>query len=182
MKHRTSFATIAVVAIAALAVAGCGSSNKKSSSNSTGSTSSSSAYGGATTSTSASGGAATGGTAMVSTAKVSNKKITKPVLVNSKGFTLYDFEADKGGKSACNGPCAQVWPPLTGKPKAQGAAVASKLGTIKRNDGTSQVTYAGHPLYTYTADKKPGDAVGNDIKSFGASWYALLPTGENASG
>jgi predicted lipoprotein with Yx(FWY)xxD motif len=180
MKHRTSFATIAVVAIAALAVAGCGSSNKNSS-NSTGSSSSSSAYGGAT-STSASGGAATGGTAMVSTAKVNNPKITKPVLVNSKGFTLYDFEADKSGKSACNGQCAQVWPPLTGKPKASGAAVASKLGTIKRDDGSSQVTYAGHPLYTYTADKKPGDAVGNDINSFGASWYALLSTGENASG
>jgi predicted lipoprotein with Yx(FWY)xxD motif len=179
MKHRTSFATIAVVAIAAVAVVGCGSSNKNSS-NSTGSSSSSSAYGGST-STSSSGGAATGGTAAVSTAKVNNPKITKPVLVNSKGFTLYAFEADKGGKSACNGQCAQVWPPLTGKPKAQGTAVASKLGTIKRNDGTSQVTYAGHPLYTYTADQKPGDAVGNDIKSFGATWYAVLPNGQYAS-
>ena len=51
--------------------------------------------------------------------------------------------------------------------------MASKLGTTKRKDGTIQVTYAGHPLYTYVADKKPGEANGNDIYSFGAEWYAL---------
>jgi predicted lipoprotein with Yx(FWY)xxD motif len=55
-----------------------------------------------------------------------------------------------------------------------------KLGTSERKDGTVQVTYAGHPLYTYTGDTKPGDANGNDFSSFGAQWYALLPSGEEA--
>ena len=60
--------------------------------------------------------------------------------------------------------------------------MASKLGTTKRKDGTMQVTYAGHPLYTYVADTKPGDAKGNDFSSFGAEWYALQPSGEEAEG
>ncbi len=106
------------------------------------------------------------------------------VLVDSKGLTLYDFHKDKGGKSACYGACEQVWPPLTteGEPQAGEGAMASKLGTTKRKDGTMQVTYAGWPLYTYVADKKPGEANGNDIDSFGAEWYALQPSGEEAEG
>ena len=63
-----------------------------------------------------------------------------------------------------------------------GGADASKLGTTKRSDGTLQVTYAGLPLYTYVVDGKPGDAKGNDIDSFGAEWYALQPSGEEAEG
>ena len=55
---------------------------------------------------------------------------------------------------------------------------ASKLGTTKRKDGTTQVTFAGHPLYTYTADSKPGEANGNDFSSYGGEWYALTPSGE----
>lgn len=103
-------------------------------------------------------------------------------LVDSKGFTLYYFEKDKGGKSACYGTCAQIWPPLTteGGAKASGGAMAAKLGTTKRSDGTVQVTYAGWPLYTYEADKSPGEANGADIDSFGAEWYALHPNGEKA--
>lgn len=61
-----------------------------------------------------------------------------------------------------------------------GGAQASKLSTIKRSDGTTQVTYAGWPLYTYTADTKPGEANGTDIKSFGASWYPLHANGAKA--
>ncbi len=61
-------------------------------------------------------------------------------------------------------------------------AEASQLGTTKRSDGTVQVTYAGHPLYTYAADTKPGEAKGNDFSSFGAQWYALKPNGEEAGG
>ena len=105
------------------------------------------------------------------------------MLVDSKGFTLYYFEKDKGSaKSACYGACASVWPPLTtsGAAKATGGAEASKLGTTERSDGTTQVTYAGWPLYTYTADTKPGEANGTDVKSFGASWYPLHPNGEKA--
>ena len=102
------------------------------------------------------------------------------VLVDSKGFVLYDFHKDNGTTSACYGECAVVWPPLLseGAPQPSNGANASLLGTTKRKDGTTQVTYAGHPLYTYVADKKPGEANGNDIDSFGAEWYALMGNGE----
>jgi predicted lipoprotein with Yx(FWY)xxD motif len=73
--------------------------------------------------------------------------------------------------------CASVWPPVTGTPHAAGAAVAADLGTITRSDGTTQVTYKGHPLYTYAKDGDGGDAYGQGLKSFGASWYVLKPTG-----
>src|SRR3954467_12443255 len=81
------------------------------------------------------------------------------VLVDAKGRTLYLFEKDKAGKSRCSGSCATNWPPAltSGKPKAGGSAVASRLGTTKRSYGGTQVTYAGHPLYTFILDKnKPG--------------------------
>jgi predicted lipoprotein with Yx(FWY)xxD motif len=102
------------------------------------------------------------------------------VIVDSRGFTLYDFHKDRGTQSRCYGSCAKVWPPLTtsGTPNAENGALASQLSTTKRDDGTTQVTYAGRPLYTYTTDKKPGEAGGNDIDSFGAEWYALQPNGE----
>jgi predicted lipoprotein with Yx(FWY)xxD motif len=173
-----SFPVVAVLAlIALLAIAGCGSSSDSSSSSGSGG----GAYGGGESSTStASSEPSGGGTAAVVTAS-SVPKLGK-VIVDSKGFTLYDFHKDKGGKSSCFGACAQVWPPLTteGKPQVGEGAMASKLGTTKRKDGTVQVTYAGWPLYTYVADKKPGEANGNDFSSFGAQWYALLPSGEEA--
>jgi predicted lipoprotein with Yx(FWY)xxD motif len=70
-----------------------------------------------------------------------------------------------------------VWPPLTGSPKALGGAMSADLGTITRPDGTKQVTYKGHPLYLYVKDKDDGDTYGEGIKSFGAEWYALSPSG-----
>jgi len=118
-----------------------------------------------------------GGTAVVS---VANAAGAGQVLVDSKGFTLYYFKKDKGGKSACYGPCAKVWPPLSGSGKAEGGAMAAKLGTTERSDGTTQVTYAGWPLYTYAGDAKPGEVKGADIDSFGAEWYALHPNGDKA--
>ncbi len=101
------------------------------------------------------------------------------VLVDSRGLTLYDFHKDQGTESSCYGGCAKVWPPLLteGEPHASNGAIPSKLGTTERSDGTVQVTYAGHPLYTYAEDQQPGDANGNDIDSFGAEWYALTPSG-----
>jgi predicted lipoprotein with Yx(FWY)xxD motif len=163
---RKAFPLIATAALGALvAFTGCGG-----------------AYGGGgttTTSTQATTTAAPSGGAVVSVTSV--PKLGR-VLVNSEGLTLYDFHKDKAGKSACYGQCASVWPPLlTGSdPQPSNGATASKLGTTKRKDGTLQVTYAGHPLYLYTADAKPGDANGNDIDSFGAQWYALQPSGEEA--
>ncbi len=60
----------------------------------------------------------------------------------------------------------------------KGGAQASMLGTTERKDGTMQVTYNGHPLYTFVKDEKSGEANGNDYKAFGAQWYALMPNGE----
>ncbi|HMJ34471.1 MAG TPA: hypothetical protein VK501_11185 [Baekduia sp.] len=98
------------------------------------------------------------------------------ILVNAKGVTLYLFMKDKNGKSACTGACAQAWPPLLtkGHPKASGGAASAKLGTTKRSDGTTQVTYNGHPLYTFIMDhNKPGATAGEGLNAFGAEWYVL---------
>ncbi len=106
------------------------------------------------------------------------------VLVDSEGMTLYDFHKDKGTTSSCYGPCAEGWPPMLteGEPTVGNGAMASKLGTTERKDGTTQVTYAGHPLYTFVGDEGPGEANGNDVSAFGAQWYALKGNGEEAGG
>lgn len=99
------------------------------------------------------------------------------VLVDSEGMTLYYFQKDQkgSGKSKCEGACADAWPPLTteGKPEAMSGVESATLGTIERDDGTTQVTYAGWPLYTFVEDKEPGEDNGTDSKAFGASWYPL---------
>jgi len=173
---------IAILAIGALAVAGCGGSNSSSSGEggAYGSGGESTAAQSAKSESSATGEAASAGAVAVA----KNPQLGTTILVDTKGFTLYDFHKDKGGKSACYGACASTWPPLTtgGAPQAMSGAEASQLGTTKRSDGTVQVTYAGHPLYTYAADTKPGEAKGNDFSSFGAQWYALKPNGEEAGG
>lgn len=102
------------------------------------------------------------------------------ILVDAKGRTLYLFLKDKNGKSACAGACAAAWPPLLtkGKPKAAGSASASKLGTTKRSDGTTQVTYNHHPLYRFIQDKNtPGSTKGEGLKAFGAEWYVVGANG-----
>lgn len=177
-KSILAIAALALVAL--LAIAGCGGSDNSSGSGGGGYGSG----GGSTTAaatTASSESTDSGKVAIVSAATV--PKLGK-AIVDAKGFTLYDFHKDKGGDSACYEACAKVWPPLLskGEPQAGEGAMASKLGTTKRKDGTLQVTYAGWPLYTYEADTKPGDAKGNDIDSFGAEWYALQPSGEEAGG
>ena len=101
------------------------------------------------------------------------------VLVDAEGRTLYLFEADKGPMSACGGACASVWPPLTttGKPTAGPGVTASELGTTKRSDGATEVTYNGHPLYTYAGDSAPGQTSGQGLDDYGAEWYALSAGG-----
>ncbi|WP_028060282.1 COG4315 family predicted lipoprotein [Candidatus Solirubrobacter pratensis] len=105
-------------------------------------------------------------------------------LVGPNGRTLYLFEKDKTKKSTCSGACAKAWPPLltTGKPKASGSAKASLLGTTKRSDGTTQVTYKGHPLYYFIQDTKAGQTKGQGIDGFGAEWYVLSPSGKKIEG
>jgi predicted lipoprotein with Yx(FWY)xxD motif len=101
------------------------------------------------------------------------------VVVNSKGLALYEFHKDKGKTSSCYGACAEAWPPLltNGALLAAAGAKSSLLGTTKRKDGTTQVTYAGHPLYGFIGDKKAGDATGNGLTAFGAEWTALTASG-----
>jgi len=101
------------------------------------------------------------------------------ILVDTHGRTLYLFEKDKRGKSACAGACAANWPPLmaTGKPTAARGASAGKLGTTHRKSGL-QVTYAGHPLYRFSGDSRPGQTNGEGLKAFGAEWYVLSPAGK----
>ena len=100
-------------------------------------------------------------------------------ITTSSGHTLYLFRADKGSTSACYGSCATYWPPLltNGAPRATGLVKASLLGTTKRKDGKLQVTYKGHPLYTYVGDSKPGQTAGEGSNASGAKWYALAPSG-----
>ena len=102
------------------------------------------------------------------------------ILVDSRGRTLYLFQKDKGMASSCYSSCASVWPPLTtaGRPRALRGAVASKLGSWKRKDGTLQVTYNGHPLYYYAGDNKAGQTNGQNLNEFGAEWYALSSAGK----
>ena len=102
------------------------------------------------------------------------------VIVDSKGRTLYLFEKDTSRRSACSGQCAQFWPPLLthGAPVARTGVKQSLLGKIRRADGTQQVTYAGHPLYLYIGDSKPGQTNGEGSQEFGAGWDVLSATGK----
>jgi predicted lipoprotein with Yx(FWY)xxD motif len=106
------------------------------------------------------------------------------VLVDSQGRTLYGFEGDRGPRSSCYGACARAWPPLLtrGAPEPSNGTPAAKLGTARRQDGGTQVTYAGHPLYTFSGDKRPGKASGDGVSAFGASWFALKASGQPAGG
>ena len=102
------------------------------------------------------------------------------VVVDSRGKTLYLFEADKRGKSACYGACAKAWPPVLviGKPKAGPGARAALLGVVKRKDGKEQVTYRGHPLYRFFKDTKRGQVKGQGLDFYGGEWYVLTPAGK----
>jgi predicted lipoprotein with Yx(FWY)xxD motif len=160
----------AVATTVALLAAGCGSSGRTTT---TKAAATRSQYPAATTATSTS--AATTGVAVVT-------KHGKPGAILAAGpkkLTVYLFEGDRGSSSSCSGECAAVWPPVTsaGAPVAGAGVVAADLGTITRADGTKQVIYKGHPLYFYAKDGDSGDAYGQGIKGFGASWYVIAPSG-----
>ena len=98
------------------------------------------------------------------------------VLTNAKGFTLYWFAPDTSTKSMCNGSCATFWPPVPG-PATLSAGMSGKLGTITRSDGSVQATFNGHPLYTYSGDKSPGQASGNGLNASGGVWHEVTVSG-----
>lgn len=97
-------------------------------------------------------------------------------LTDQTGRTLYMLASDKGTTSSCYGACATAWPPLvtTGQVTATGAVVAADLGTTTRTDGTTQITYAGHPLYYFARETGPDQVLG-----FGAQgvWFLIAPAG-----
>jgi predicted lipoprotein with Yx(FWY)xxD motif len=118
--------------------------------------------------------AATGATIAVAT----NTKLGQ-ILVDGAGKTVYLFVADKGTTSACYTSCAAIWPPVltTGAPQAGSGAQSSLLGTTARTDGTTEVTYAGHPLYYFVQDQAAGDTMGQGINGFGGLWWVMSPAG-----
>jgi len=97
-------------------------------------------------------------------------------LVDSKGMTLYLFTKDTPNTSNCYGGCATAWPPLltTGAPVPGTGVDDSKLGTTKRTDGTTQVTYNGWPLYYWKNDKAAGDTTGENVQGV---WFVITPDG-----
>ena len=102
------------------------------------------------------------------------------VLVDARGRTLYLFEKDRRGMSECNGACLTYWPPLTGHvaPRAGKGVNQALLGqTRAARGGARQVTYAGHPLYTFALDTRSGQTAGEGVKEFGAKWEAVAASG-----
>ena len=164
---------LAATVLAAAACSSNGSGSSAASSSAAPSTTSAASPSAAPSSTATS---ATGAT--IQTARTS----LGMVLTNGKGMTVYLFEADTGPKPTCYGACAKAWPPVltTGSPAAGPGAKASLLGTTKRTDGTTQVTYAGHPLYFFIASTKPGQVNGQGVNNFGAHWDAVKPSGAQA--
>jgi predicted lipoprotein with Yx(FWY)xxD motif len=112
--------------------------------------------------------------------QVSKKDRIGAYLTDGKGMSLYMFEKDGPNHSTCHDDCARAWPPLLtqGAPGAGAEVDKSKLATIKRPDGTTQVTYAGMPLYYYAKDTAPGEVKGQDVEEFGADWYLVSPDGK----
>lgn len=161
-RRSTNFiAAVAALPLAVVALAGCGNG--------------SSGSGSSARPTTSSGRSATVG--------VANEGLGK-ILVNSQGRTLYLFQKDTGSTSTCTGACAVNWPPLlaNGKPAIGSGANASMIGTTTRPDGKRQITYNGHPLYTFLKDTKAGDTNGEGLSAFGGSWFAVSPAGNQVSG
>jgi len=124
-------------------------------------------------------GAGTSATTSVSGAVGVATTSLGPVLVDSKGLTVYMLTADTSGHSTCSAQCLTFWPLVpaagTGVPQVQGISAA--LATTKATSGASMVTAGGWPLYTFVKDKGPGDVAGEGVKKFGGTWYAVSPSG-----
>lgn len=103
------------------------------------------------------------------------------ILFDSAGQAIYLFDKEKSATSACYGACAEAWPPVLtkGAPKALGEVKQSLLGTTKRTDGTTQVTYGGHPLYFYAHEAK-NEVKCHNIEGFGGLWLAVTSAGRAA--
>jgi len=157
MIRRIPALAVLLVLLAPAAIAGCGSSSANAPGDSSG----------------------TQRQTGVTTVKTASAGDLGTILVDGQGRTIYLFERDRGPTSTCTGACIANWPAVTtdGKPEAAGAVAAGKLGVAKRGDGTTQATYAGHPLYYYAGDNAAGETNGQGLNFFGALWYAMSPDG-----
>jgi predicted lipoprotein with Yx(FWY)xxD motif len=106
------------------------------------------------------------GMAPAKTAETSKGK----TLVDQKGMTLYTFDKDTAGKSACNGPCTANWPPLSADASA---AVMGEWTILTREDGSKQWAYKAKPVYTYAKDTKAGDVTGDGFLN--GAWHVAMP-------
>ena len=165
--------TAACAAGIALAATACSSGS------STGSVATTPAASSATAQASSPAAAPSSSAAAMTVGLVSVSGIPGKFLADSQGRTLYLFEADKGGTSTCAGACAAAWPPVTasGMPTAGSGVNEALLGTVKRSDGTEQLTYNHHPLYYFAADTGAGTAKDQGSKAFGAGWYVVNAKG-----
>jgi predicted lipoprotein with Yx(FWY)xxD motif len=179
-RRRRVLLVVPAAAAGLAALAACSSSSSSpagsSPSSSPAGSSPSSSPAGSSSAVSGSTGAAAAGLKTASVGGVT-------ILTNAKGFTLYTFAPDTATTSACNGSCATAWPPQTAS-----ATVKSPYSTIKRSDGSTQLTFNGHPLYTYIGDTAPGTASGNGVNAFGGLWSeapasgAAAPAGSASTG
>jgi predicted lipoprotein with Yx(FWY)xxD motif len=150
---RPRLAPVAVLLAAVALIAGCGSSSSNSSSSG--------------------GGSSSGGSGTVNVAKISGYG---SALVTASGKSVYLLSTDPAGSSKCSGACAKIWIPVTvsGKPSAGSGVDSSKLSSFKRSDGTTQVLYDKHALYTFTGQ---GSTSGEGQASDGGIWYLVAPSG-----
>jgi predicted lipoprotein with Yx(FWY)xxD motif len=169
-------AAAACAAAVALTASACSTSSTSSSDKATAPPAPASAQ---ASSPAAAASAPASGAAAVTVGLKSISGIEDMALVDGKGRALYLWEADTNGTSTCAGACAAAWPPVTvsGTAQAGSGVTQSLLGTVKRADGTEQVTYNHHPLYYFVGDTGPGMAKGQDSKAFGADWYVLNAKG-----
>jgi predicted lipoprotein with Yx(FWY)xxD motif len=166
MRSTTKF-LIPLLGSAAL-LAGCGGSSKSSNSTAAGAGASA-----------APASASESSSEAVRTA--SNSKLGATVLVDAHGMTLYSLSAEHGGKFICtNAACLQAWHPLAAQGGSAPKSSVGSLGTVKRPDGTEQVTYNGMPLYTFALDQTPGSARGQGFKDVG-TWSAVTVAGASAA-
>jgi predicted lipoprotein with Yx(FWY)xxD motif len=168
-RLRRPLVALAALAAVGLLAAGCGSSG-----------SGSGGMGGYGSSGTAPAG---GGASSVATVSATSTSLGT-ILVDGSGRTLYVFEKDQPNQSACAGACAAAWPvdQSSGAPKAGSGVTASLLGTIKRGDNTTQVTYHRHPLYYYSGDSQAGQQNGQGVDAFGAKWFVVDPAGGAVTG
>jgi predicted lipoprotein with Yx(FWY)xxD motif len=118
-----------------------------------------------------------------SSARTTTIKVTRTrygrMLVDGGGRALYLFTRERGSRARCYGACAPAWPVFyaPGRVRAGTGASQSLVGTTRRSDGRKQATYAGHPLYYYVTDRRPGQVTCQNVVEYGGTWLVVAPTG-----